>query len=352
MTTGRIGNIFDHTTATYKFFWFISILQIYVKDRGNRISVWDIVARMVANAWYPIHYFRLSFGSLDSLFSIVKELQQLAEIPIEASVDGVAMQLAEKSREDSNIKNALQKLTLNVPFRFLTPWIRYQSDEQILISSQALENECLYSLYKEENDFYIVINPRWKAYLKSHYRILMDFAYWNLTEFLQKRNPNVPAISSKIIKPEIRCSLNKQHKFWDIVLSLDGNFKCIYTGKPLHIGDYDLDHFIPWSFVSHDLLWNLIPSDGSINSSKSNRLPDIDIYLPRMANEQRKALRLYIQSNHKSRVLDDYLSLGYSANDLMAMSEEAFLDVYEKTFRPMNQVALNMGFERWTPQDL
>lgn len=33
---------------------------------------------------------------------------------------------------------------------------------------------------------------------------------------------------------------------------------------------YDVDHFIPWSIVMNDELWNLMPIDSSFNSSKSN----------------------------------------------------------------------------------
>lgn len=50
LTTNRLGRIFTKTVATYKFFWFISILQIHARTGDLRINVWDIVIRMVANA--------------------------------------------------------------------------------------------------------------------------------------------------------------------------------------------------------------------------------------------------------------------------------------------------------------
>lgn len=351
LPVGRFGNVFDSTTATYKFFWLISLLQIHAKSDRQKISVWEIVTRMVANAWYPVHYFRLSFGSGDSLFRIVKELHQQVNIPIDASVDVVAHELLDRI-EEPKVKRIVKILTQNVPYRFLKPWINTLKDNELLVRSQSLENDCLYSLYKDEDEFYIVLNSKWKDYLHSHYKILMDFAYWNLTQFLQKRNPNVPAISSKLIKPEERSSLTTQHKYWDVVLSQGEEFKCIYTGKPLHRGDYDLDHFIPWSFVSHDLLWNLIPSDGSINSSKSNKLPSLEVYLPRLARMQQRSLQIILDTGHKPKLLEDYLSLGHTAHDLACLSENDFLQVYEKTFVPINQIALNMGFEAWNPQTL
>lgn len=77
LSTVRLGKVFANTVATYKYFWFLSILQIHAKTEELRIDVWDIVIRMIANAWYPIHYFRLSFGKSDSLFNIVIELQKI-----------------------------------------------------------------------------------------------------------------------------------------------------------------------------------------------------------------------------------------------------------------------------------
>nr|WP_238383860.1 HNH endonuclease domain-containing protein [Olivibacter domesticus] len=32
-----------------------------------------------------------------------------------------------------------------------------------------------------------------------------------------------------------------------------------------------MERFIPYSFVSHDQIWNLIPSNNSFNISKSNK---------------------------------------------------------------------------------
>ena len=164
LTTNRLGKIFSNTVATYKFFWFVSIMQIHAKSDNLRISVWDIVIRMVANAWYPIHYFRLSFGKSDSLFDIVMELQHITQIPIDANsqtiIDGLQSRL-----EDKQIKRLLNTITLNVPYRFLRPWIDTSDDKEMVRRSQTLENGSLYALYKNGSDFYIVLNEAWDAYL-------------------------------------------------------------------------------------------------------------------------------------------------------------------------------------------
>ena len=145
----------------------------------------------------------------------------------------------------------------------------------------------------------------------------------------------------------MRNSLTKQHNYWDMVMDIGGPIHCIYTGKELHQQDYDLDHFIPWSFVSHDLLWNLIPSDGSINSSKSNKLPELDFYLPKLANLQHHSLQIILNADKEPKVLEDFISLGYTARELANMDDVHFRELYERTFNPINQIALNMGFETW-----
>lgn len=346
LTTEKLGNVFAHTVATYKFFWFISIMQIFVKRNNLRISVWDIVIRMVANAWYPIHYFRLSFGKSDSLFDIVTILHKITQIPIDANKETIVGMLKERVN-DKVIRDQLEILTLNVPYRFLSPWIRYTSDNDTIARSQKFENNCLYSLHKEEDDFYIVLNEAWSSYLQKHYNILVDFTYWNLVSFLQPRNPNVPAIPSKLIRPETRNSLTRQHDYWDMVMQLSEPIHCIYTNAELHPQAYDLDHFMPWSFVTHDLLWNLIPSDGSINSSKNDRIPNMDIYLPRLADLQQHSLKVVLKAGKEPKILEDYISLGYTPQELAGMSKGEFRNVYERVFNPLSQIALNMGFEIW-----
>ena len=346
ISTNRIGKIFDKTVATYKYFWFLSIMQIHAKTGNLNINVWNIVTQMVANAWYPIHYFRLSFGKTDSLYDIVTQLHKEINIPIDAGTEAV-IESIKSHNESPLVKKLLRTLTNYVPYKFLSPWLGTSTDKEIVRRSQMLENDCLYSIHKEGADFYIHINPKWNDFLHRHYNVLMDFAYWNLTLFLQARNPNVPAIPNKLIRPEVRNSLAAQHHYWNDIIRLSGSVSCIYTGRKLYINEYELDHFIPWSFVSHDLLWNLIPADGSINSSKSNRLPDLNIYLPKLASMQLHGLKTFVKSDKKSKILEDFISLGYTANELVNMSDVEFLNIIERTFTPMNQIALNMGFETW-----
>ena len=350
LNTNALSRVFKDTVATYKYYWFMSILNIFMTTGKQCISVWEIINMMVANAWYPVHYFKLSFGKSDSMYTAIQSIRELTGLPIDA--DPLLIQTTLESymaKDDKSLKKILRVFTLNVPYWFLSPWIKAKNPKEVLERSQSYENGALYALYKDDkNNLSLVLNPIWTDYLEKNYSILLDFIYWNLTNFLQVRNPNVPNISSKLIRPESRKSLSNQHKFWNQIIEITGDVKCIYTGKTLVKDGYDLDHFIPWSFVTHDQLWNLMPADSSINSSKSDKIPDIDKYLPQMAQEHHHALEAFIEhGNVNSKILEDYLSLGYGLQDLVEMNDQAFYDVFYHTFSPMAQIAQNMGFELW-----
>lgn len=159
--------------------------------------------------------------------------------------------------------------------------------------------------------------------------------------------PNVPNIPNKLIKKEERSSLLEQRKFWNTAINNGLEVRCLYTDKLFAAREYELDHFIPWSFVSHDLLWNLMPSDASINSSKSNKLPNLKLYLPKLAEAHQAALRINLEIGRQNKLMEDYLSLGHTPQDIAMMDREHLLDCFFLTFTPMTQIAHNMGFESW-----
>ena len=342
INTRVLSQIYNNTVATYKFYWFVSLLDIFVKTNKRQISFWEIIVGMIAEAWYPIHYFRLHFGKSDSLYEQIIALQKELSIPIDIKKEDLKSLLISKI-EDDKIKSLLKVFTFNLPYRFLSPWITYKSDNEVITQSQNFHNNCIYAI-KEKT---VEINPLWEAYLIENYNVLRDYSFWNLTLFLQKRNPNVPDVPSKLVKPIQRDSLTKQRHFWNTFISINGSIQCIYTGKPLSVKEYDLDHFVPWSFVSHNLLWNLLPADSSINSSKSNNLPLLDVYLRPFAQTHQKAIQAIYPTNQNNKLFEDYLSVYDSVSELANLSEDDFLRVYQKTFSPLVQIAENMGFKYW-----
>ncbi len=123
-----------------------------------------------------------------------------------------------------------------------------------------------------------------------------------------------------------------------------GTIRCIYTDRELGIGDYAVEHFIPYSFVSHDLIWNLIPADPIFNSAKSNKLPSFDTYFDAFFQLQKDAIGIVSQEKPNSRYLEDYLTilpdLGYGA-----FEEETVKEKFKQTIQPLLTIAANNGFQ-------
>ncbi len=347
LTTRCLNRVFDNTSATYKFYWLLGLLELSVRRGKQRMSLWEVIVTMVANAWYPVNYFLLSFGKADSLGKVIGELRAAYDIPMNARPAELKRRLTRLAEQDPRARSIMNVLQLHVPYRFLSPWIKASDYNEMVLRSQSLENGALYKLEKTDGRLWITMNPVWMPYLEENYKILEAFAYWGLANFLQVRNPNVPNISGKLVMRESRNSLARQHHFWDAALNHGLELLCPYTLRRLYAGQYDLDHFIPWSFVAHDLLWNLVPADSSVNSSKSNKLPDLDCYLPRLAEAQQAALKVNLRYGTGGKLLDDYFLLKTTARDICAMDKEHLLDCFFNCYKPMQLTALNMGFEQW-----
>jgi len=331
---------FNKTTATYKFYWLLAILQSLENDRST-ISKIEMFSRMIANSWYTVNYFNVSFGKQDLIQRAILLINQSENIPINKNKEAIFDQIF-KSKNPSTY-NTLRHFNKNVPHWFLSPWFPKNKTEtdsirkkRIYNESQKFTNKCLYALYED----YLIINDNWIEYLTSNAKFLKDFCYWNLALFLQSKNPNVPDIPSKLIKPASRNSLIKQKtNFWDIAIQELGSLQCIYTGKNLTVNNYAVEHFIPYSFVSHDLIWNLIPADPSFNSSKGNRLPQLKRYFKPFYEVQRTAFEIVKKKKPKSKILQDYLTI-YDEHDF-ELTENGF----KKIIQPLISIASNNGFE-------
>jgi HNH endonuclease len=336
----KLASVFSSTSATYKFYWLIALIEL-VEEGYIEIPKRKIFARMISNSWYTIHYFHISFGKQDNLQIAVERILKEEHLTIDEKKSKLDYCL-----EHSNNKETIHQLlhfNKNVPHWFLTPWfpkINAETDNQqksrIYADSQSFVNDSLYALYKD----FIRINPLWISYLKSNAKVLKDYCYWNLALFLQTRNPNVPDIPNKLIKPATRNGLTKQTKdYWKIVFQELGFIECIFTGTKLFFDEknYALDHFIPHAFVSHDLIWNLIPIEKNKNSSKNDNLPIFEKHFDKFCDLQKTAFEINKHHNSKSKYMDEFLTI---FPNIDSFEKEKF----SSTIQPLITIASNNGF--------
>lgn len=253
----------------------------------------------------------------------------------------------EKISEDKEIKKIVEKLSKYVAYRLLSPFYT----KQIRGCKDSLKNSLILKLSNDdERAFYkidkkkIILDPKWIKYFHENQVILEGWILYKLIFFLQKRNVGVPEIPFKISMPKNR-NLNIARKFWkEIIDNKKENLENIYDDSVIEIENFSIDHFIPWSFILHDEIWNLVPTSKKINSSKNDNLPDLDSYLEKFCETQYVAYN-YCNSKNKKK-LEHYMTL-VKGNPGIILEKEEFISKLRSEIIPLHQIAYNQGFPVW-----
>ncbi|QKS73064.1 HNH endonuclease [Paenalkalicoccus suaedae] len=139
---------------------------------------------------------------------------------------------------------------------------------------------------------YLKLTPSFYKFMQKYQKVIMYLANYQLALFLEKFNEsgNTEQLLFKIENVSKRSSLDS---FYHILLSLYQN-ECFYCGKPVlnRTGNH-VDHFIPWSFIQTDQLWNLVIACRRCNTSKNDKLAD-DHFLEKLINRNTKLLEINI----------------------------------------------------------
>ena len=352
------AGLFRDTVTSYKFLWMLSILNIVSERRydSTLIPMRLIVAHMLESAYYPIYRFRLDFGNADMMKAHLQKLQFLPEWT-NMKLRGAKISIAEKYRQVPD--SICRTLTEMVPFRLLAPFFeseirglrkleKNRKIAQLAMEQFDLTNPPLYCFAENHGEKCIMLHPEWMKYLRINSEVVRAWAMWHWLNYLQVRNPNMPNIAAKIAKPESRRSLASQTEFWNSVIEKCGGFvRCLYSDAKLGKGDFALDHYLPWNFIAHDNLWNLIPVCGDINSAKSDSLPH-EKYLGKFVDSQYNALQIYHRHfcGKWSRLMESYTADLHLKTDIKKhpLSEEKLRLGYDRVIPPLIRLAENFDF--------
>ena len=343
----------DKVVASYKMYWLLSLLE-EVSIGHKEIEFKKLISKMVVYAWYPILKYKLSFGLCDSLAKVVNYISDTYNLA--SNYDEHKLLDFIYTSEDKILKKMLRELTLNVPYRFLSPFfedkLKGQKNVQKLIEEFSSEdNGCIYEIYKNEiNENSIRVKGKWCNYLKYNYRIIQGWAYYKLVCFLQKRNVTVPGIAMKLEAPKSR-DLREQTNIWKKIIE-QKHIGDLYTELDFTNENYkdhgvlSIDHFIPWSFVLHDQMWNLVPTFKNVNSKKSDNLLNYDYYIDKFCEIQYEAFCFVVDENRKNQV-DEYrqvLKIENAKKFKEEREEEEFVKRLKQEIAPVYGVAVNQGF--------
>lgn len=342
----------SRVVASYKMYWLLGILEEV--NLGNiEITFKRLVARMLTAAWYPTLQYKLYFGQFDNLVKSINYISSIYCVPTNINNNELLEFIC--SLDDNILNKQMKDLTNNVPYMLLTPFFDDKikgtsSSKRVrkIIELSLSESGVLYKIIKDSNN--IVMDEDWAIYMKSNYKVIKSWIYYKLSCFLQKRNPNVPAIIFKL-DPPISRSLSKSTRIWTSIIA-DRNVKDIYTGREFSRENYDelgvlsIDHFIPWSFVMHDEMWNLVPTFKNINSSKSDKLLRYENYIDDFCDIQYEAFSFMCDNNRK-KDLEPYVDILRLENPLdfyKYKGKEGFSEKLKTSIAPIYQIAVNQGF--------
>lgn len=277
------------------------------------------------------------------------------------------MKSSEKKENISNyLKNCTDKevikrkrvLTKNVPYRLQAPFMDKMKGKEWNVS----ERELIAKINQEQRLMYyfevlnglqttIRIEQDWFAYIHKNQEILKGWIQYNMIKYLQRRNPNVPGIADKFNPPQER-KLEKVKKYWRLLLTFQP-IEEIYGHERLTRNDISIDYFVPWSYVAHDQFWNLHPTTRSIISSKSNNVPDWDIYFPQFAKLEYLSYEMIWKYEFVYKEFDKCAREHINSDEIRrkiyrkGLMFNEFAGGLEEALHPIYLSAKNCGFRNW-----
>ena len=278
----------------YKFYWLEAVVHI-ISEGKNETTFDEIIDEMIANAWYSVREFHIHLSGIqaDGLVrdGLERAILQLTELSdLPANASKIEIKNAIREHQ-AGLKKAKEQLTNMVPYRALAGFFT--------------------------------------------------------------RSNEVPGLIYKLApRDEKMRKLSNVRKLWQGIMKVQ-EIRDIFTGQPVKETQYDVDHFIPWSFVMNDELWNLMPMDSSLNSAKSNRLPKWNPFFEVFAGNQYLMYEMINERPDLHKRFEacyrDNLHSIWAGQELYRKgnSREVFYNILERNMMPVYDSARRQGYEIW-----
>ena len=351
----------------YKFYWLEAIVKLIAEN--VRETTFDaIIDEMISNAWYSVREFHVHLSGIqsdggvrDGLERAIMLLTELSDLPANASKVEIKNEIR---KHNDALKKYKEQLTNMVPYRALagffaksgdvvdwgstvrmTKYIKQFSEEKILLPYIFGESSKL----KKQ----VYFNSEWIDMIQDNAVSILGWIQYEKVKWLQNNNPEVPGLVYKLAPLDEKMrKLGKVRKLWNGVLELT-EIRDVFKDEPIVFKEYDVDHFVPWSFVMNDELWNLMPMDSSLNSVKSNKLPHWDPFFERFASNQFVMYELISQKPGLHKLFEacyrDNLHSIWAGQELYrpGNSRIQFYNILQKNMRPVYDSARRQGYEVW-----
>lgn len=323
---------------------------------------------MICSAWYSVREFHIHLSGLggdgsvrDGLERAIVRLSELSELPANASKTEIKNEIR---KFDKELYQAKEQLTHMVPYRALAGFfsnagekVNWDSIRRLTAYIDTFDKEFTPLPYTLGNSSKLSkevrFNPDWISMIQDNTVSILGWIQYEKVRWLQNNNPEVPGLVYRLAPMDEKMRrLGKVRKLWEGVLECQ-QIRDVFTDEPIDRGKYDIDHFIPWSFVMNDELWNLMPMDPSLNSAKSNRLPKWEPFFSRFSSNQYTLYRLIQERPGIHKLYEgcwkDNLHSIWASQELYrpGNTREMFNEILMKNMQPVYDSARRQGYEVW-----
>jgi HNH endonuclease len=259
LTKGRKDNTYKFALARFLVDYAYRLDETYIKtkleDDANEIIEFPIIAKFFLEYyWHQICKYKIRQNhNMDKLPLIVQVIQSVfgneyIPEPFE-SMDQKKVMIAKKMISKRCFDEVIPR------FQNITDGIRVASNK----------------VFYEFHDNSIEVKPDALQFFRENHTFLLKGIILEWAKFLEKINHGLPRLISKIegVVPS-RSSLEKIKS-----ILLEYSSTCFYCVNRLSTDKQRIhvDHFIPWSFIFEDEIWNLVLACRNCNLKKHSSLP-------------------------------------------------------------------------------
>jgi hypothetical protein len=302
LTKGKKDNTYKFALARFLLDYSHKLDDSYIKikienDTTETISFSNIAKSFLKYYWHQICKYKIKQNfNPNKLPFIVRIIQNIfGEEYIPDPFDSI---------NKDKILNAEKEITKKC-FSEVIPRFQNISDGVNVLSN---------NIFYEYSRTSIFVKPQALHFFNHNYSFLLKATILEWSKFLEKINIGLPMLISKIEGYERqRRSLEN---FKDILRKYFD--KCFYCNNnlPLEKQMIHVDHFIPWSYIYEDELWNLVLSCRRCNLVKHSSLP-ADTFIYSLVNRnnnysnvievlRKSLLRLDLEQKYESAIRKHY----------------------------------------------
>ncbi len=174
---------------------------------------------------------------------------------------------------------------------------------------------------------WLQFNPQMYEFVCKHKVAIEKLNYYEWAKFLEKVNED-SVVDHLLNKIDESAKRNNLIYYRDILFHEFEN-NCFYCGKKVSAGSVEVDHFIPWSFIKDDNLWNFVLACPHCNNQKRDKLA-ATIYLDRLTKRNETILIDRHDSDMKN----------YQAKRLIKIYSWAQRNGYDEIWSPKQKVVV------------